>query len=410
MEVPIATIVLHIGAFKTGTSFLQHTLGVNADRLAQDGVLVPADEQGSRLRIFRDFWQGREGPDDPSTTHLVSQCRAWTGTHVVLSAERLSLLRPNAAGRLIEALSPNPVRVVLGARDIERTVPSQWQSFIRGFDGAAWTYRDYVEGVRRGRGSGLAGLTYWDRHDIPKLLRRWDVGQAETVLLTVPHSGPADVLWHRFGSAAGFDTTGYAVARMKNASMGAQSAELVRRLNLRMLEQAGGSSASLRGEEQVLRVMVRRVFSRRRGQELRVAFPAEYSAWASQRSAELLAELGDLRPQLVGNLQELTPRAMPAGPGTTTRPEELPLAELLEAAESALDRLTRGGAQTLMGSGNEQARLDRAVDALIEIIRARTERARARTGSSSEGLLTTAQTPNNLPTSAAEDSAGGEDD
>ncbi len=37
----MATVTLHIGAFKTGTSFIQTVLANNKDALAAEGVLWP---------------------------------------------------------------------------------------------------------------------------------------------------------------------------------------------------------------------------------------------------------------------------------------------------------------------------------------------------------------------------------
>ena len=48
-------VVLHIGAFKTGTSFIQDSLFLNKKALADRGVLVPGATWSTHSRAVRDL-------------------------------------------------------------------------------------------------------------------------------------------------------------------------------------------------------------------------------------------------------------------------------------------------------------------------------------------------------------------
>ena len=381
------TVVLHVGAFKTGTSFLQQTLSDNRETLADRGILVPADRSGSVFHLFRSFWTGRDGPPDPASTALVAQCLAWEGSHAVISAERLSLLRPGGVARLVAAFAPHPVRVVLGARDLVRTVPSQWQSFARGRTSSRWTYREYVAGVVAGAQSGPAGRMFWERHDWPAIIDRWGAhaGRDCVRLMTVPHTstGP-DELWWRFAEAAGFDPRGYRCAATHNTSLGAQSAEVVRRVNQGLAEWPRTPGGAWVDEDHVLRVMARKSLADRASDELRVAFPPEYGAWADEKTAELVSRLDDLAPVVVGDLRDLAP-VVPTEtpPHATTRPESLPPEQILAAARYALASMRRTPRDEPADSGppstdaSTEDQLDATIAALVRTIRRRARRQRS---------------------------------
>src|SRR3954451_8893964 len=48
-------VFFHIGAPKTGTTYLQHVLLENKEKLAGHGVLYPYDDHGQSFRSMQDF-------------------------------------------------------------------------------------------------------------------------------------------------------------------------------------------------------------------------------------------------------------------------------------------------------------------------------------------------------------------
>ena len=372
-------IVLHVGAYKTGTSFIQHTLASNRDALAADGVLYPGQGRGSHFSAVRDLTRSSGSPGSRSTSwsELVGECTTWPGHLAVLSAENMSLLRDSAMGRLLHGLDGHHVRVVYGARDIVRAVPSQWQSFIRNSDGNAPTFGEYLDAVMSSDGSNAA-RSFWQTHDWPAVLLAWAsyLDRSDLTLLPVPPSGSAESsLWLRFGDAVGLDAGRYPLAQMRNSSLGAESAELVRRVSQAMAARSSGADRIARNR--VLRAFSRRVLAQRRAEEQRVVFPPEAGGWAMRRTEELRAQVEAVGAQVQGSLDDLTPRIPGSVPdGATTRPDSLPDIDILDAALAGLTRWgRRGRAERIRASSADASdQLSRAVEEIVDVLDTRAAR------------------------------------
>lgn len=376
-------IVLHVGAFKTGTSFLQHTLAANRGALARDGVLYPGKGRGSHFTAAREL--NRAGSDGFDSTEawddLVDECRRWTGHTAILSAENLSMSRPDVVERVAQSIAPHPVRVVYGARDLARSVPSQWQTQIRDSAGHAPSYRAYVDAVS-GTNAGLAGgWAFWRTHHWAEVLRRWAVAAADADLsvITVPPSGtPESVLWQRFGQAVGVDADRYPLARMTNASLGGESAEVVRRVSAHMAERyPARDTVEHLARNRAIRALSRRVLAAHRGAESRVVFPPRLSAWATSTTDELVEELRATGPKVHGALDDLRPRVLDVvPPGSTDDPSRLPRPRMLDAARYGVSRWGRPSDLDVLDDATlgVDERLDIAVDLLVGLLMARAAR------------------------------------
>jgi hypothetical protein len=92
-------IYLHIGEPKTGTSFLQHAMWSNRDRLAAPGVVLPGYSYGGHARASQDPREVKWHAGDPADP--------WVGEWDVLTGQ--ALLAPGAAvisNELLAACSP----------------------------------------------------------------------------------------------------------------------------------------------------------------------------------------------------------------------------------------------------------------------------------------------------------------
>lgn len=376
-------IVLHVGAFKTGTSFLQHTLAANRAALAQDGVLYPGQGRGSHFAAAREL--NRAGSDGFDSTQawddLVAHCRQWSGHTAILSAENLSMFRPEVIERVVESIAPHPVRVVYGARDLGRSVPSQWQTQIRDSAGQAPSYRAYVDAVSGNDARLAGGSAFWRTHHWAQVLRRWAVAAADGDLsvITVPPSGtPESVLWQRFGQAVGFDADRYPLARMTNASLGGESAEVVRRVGAHMAQRDPARDTAERlARNRAIRALSRRVLAQHSDAESRVVFPPELSSWVASRTDELVEELRAMGPRVYGALDDLRPRVLDVvPPGSTDDPSRLPKQGLLDAARYGLSRWGRRSDLDVLDDPtlDVEERLDVAVDLLVTLLLARAAR------------------------------------
>jgi hypothetical protein len=370
----VPEIVLHIGAFKTGTSFIQDTLSANKPALAADGILFPGKVWPDQIQAVRAL-AARSDPGAPETVRghdawddLVTECHAWYGHLAVVSMEFLSPARLPVAAAAVRSFSPEGVRIVLGARNLTDVIPAQWQESLQS-SGRTWTLRDYTAAVMRPREEFTeASRHFWRKHNWPQILARWKraAPASPMLLLTVPRRGAApDVLWHRFGAAAGFDAAGYPLARRANESLGAPSLEIARRVNVEA--QARGMTTAR--NPTFRRILCKRVMAARRSLEPGIALPTDCDDWLAETTEVLLEKVNRLDPLVVGDLSELVPARTGPPAGTTSRPELSSVDDLLEAAESAAAGLSRalGVSWSVPTTGRPEDRLVAMVRALTDM-------------------------------------------
>ena len=220
---------LHIGAMKTGTSFLQGVLTYNADRLRDAGLLVAPNRSGAVVDLVNFHAAGNERRESVrgAWPELVRTVRAFDGRASVLSHEFLSLQGPARADQIVEDLKGLDLHVVLTVRDATGVLPAQWQTAARnrGFQ----TWPEYVAAARDER-TKPRSHTFLHSQRIGTLIRMWRnrLGREHVHVVTVPRPGaPREELWHRFASALEVDpavatdfavesnpSTGYATAHL----------------------------------------------------------------------------------------------------------------------------------------------------------------------------------------------------
>lgn len=329
---------LHIGTPKSGTSYVQDVMALNRERLAAAGVLWPGETWRDQVRAVRDVLDFF--PNDvvnPAIKgwwdRLRAEILAWEGQAAVISMEWLVHARPDQVQKIRESLAPHEVRVVVTARDLARSVPAQWQEQVQNW--AVWTWEEYVGDVTAGvQFDEPPGRQFWTDHDLGRMLRNWAEGgvpMEHITLVTVPGRGaPPDLLWDRFAGVIGVDPAGYDTkVRPSNTSIGAASAELLRRVNV-MTREAGLDWAY--GDPVVKWTLAKRILGPRRRKEEAITLPTAHREWAERESRRLIAEVEELGVPVVGALEELMPGDSAFGDGSG--PTE---AQMLDAA---LDGLT----------------------------------------------------------------------
>ena len=184
------TVYLHIGAPKTGTTYLQDRLSRNAAALADHDVHFPGRSAmvspglfhfRAALDLLGQDWGGAAGHAEGSWDALVRRVQRKSGT-VVVSHEILAPATPDAVARAMSDLGPD-VHVVYTVRDLGRQVPAAWQESIK--QGRRWRYSSFVSRMERGK-------TWFSRaFDLPTVLGRWGahVPPEHVHLVTVPASG-----------------------------------------------------------------------------------------------------------------------------------------------------------------------------------------------------------------------------
>lgn len=331
--VAMPDVFLHVGLYKTGTTTIQGALAATADQLAAAGVLFPGGHRAQRLAAYDLLGQrvGGElrGEAAGALGRLVDLVAAHEGPTVVVSEEELSLARPRQARRLARALDGHRLHVVVGARDMARTLVSAWQQTI--VNGGTTTWGEFVASVRGVEGAPPSeGVSFHWRHDLLRVLDTWSsVVPAERIrLVTVPPRGaPGAALLARFAAAAQLPAGWPGEQQLvRNVSLGAGELEVVRRLN-----EAVRGTLNATQQRFVVEAGIR---SRLAGTTTRpLELPPEHLAWARSYGERLVAELDSRDLTVHGDLADLVPTDVAAsGPAL----DDVTDAELLGATQAAL--------------------------------------------------------------------------
>lgn len=230
--------MLHVGAMKTGTTFLQQLLADHREALADEGFAVPRYQ----ARALRGILSGTPSADSSERRHrlareLSRQVQEHDGRATIVSWEFLSFLDAARARQVLAAFPGVRVDVVLTVRDTARTMPAQWQTTCR--NGTTLPWPRFARGVGawldRGRDSKSARV-FRRAQGVPDMLDVWTaaVGREHVHVVTVPRAGADPVqLWRRFAGVCGIDPAlSVDPGVRRNPSLGHPSCELLRRVNV----------------------------------------------------------------------------------------------------------------------------------------------------------------------------------
>lgn len=282
------SVFLHVGAMKTGTTYVQEIMKANRAELSAQGLWFAGDHWGEQVRAAQDLvGMGRHDPDvsrlaagrwDALARRIADRPEPVS----VISMEFLGFAGAAQARRAVASLRPAQVHVILTIRDSARVVPALWQTSVT--SGETLTWEEFEAGVRRaaagsGRLSRVKAITdsparrFREALHVPHILKTWvDAAGADQVhVVTVPRPGsPADALWARFAAVLDLDPAACPhPARDANESLGLASTELVRRVNLTL-----GLDSMLDHNKTVKDVLAYRGLAPRRSAEARAALDA----------------------------------------------------------------------------------------------------------------------------------------
>lgn len=329
-------VFLHIGAMKTGTSYIQQLLLENESALSAEGMLFPSDPGwGVQVRGVRDILRLGADPYKEAAAvgawrELRQQIFKHDGRAAVISMEFLSFAHETRAKALIESLAPADVHVVVTIRDAGRVLPAQWQESTQNRGLASWQeYTDAVlsEGSARQSPAWRASMRALN---VPRMLAAWAplVPSRRLHLVMVPPPGsPSTLLWERFAAALGLDPSRFEPPREhSNPSLGYVSADLMRRANehLRKLP-------PMTYQTTVKYFLCKQVLAGRTG-EPRVAMTEALNDFATDWNAKTVSAITATGGRVYGDLSDLD-----LLPGPTVEViEELPRVDLLTAAADAM--------------------------------------------------------------------------
>ncbi|MDQ3616234.1 MAG: hypothetical protein M3393_06370 [Actinomycetota bacterium] len=340
-------IFLHVGAMKTGTTFLQHLMHANQESLLAAGFLVPGDrtEQGRATRDI--LGTAHKSPEMLAVCEgvwgeLVSRMFAHQGRASIFSMEFLSFADRDQAARVVESLEGAEVHIILTVRDATGAIPSQWQTHSRNGGTASWP--KFAKGVKRGvRGSGPArgqgARTFLRAQGIPRMLDAWGnaVPPEHLHVITVPPSGSDPlVLWRRFAGVVGVDPAVCSIDTPRNnPSLGHPSAELIRRINRKL-----GKLPPVQYEPTLKAELGTRILAERARLEKGAQLNLSTRRFAARWNRRVRRAIRASGAHVVGGLRELPvklpPDAAQTFPKKLINPEDT---DILAAATTARDGL-----------------------------------------------------------------------
>lgn len=331
-----SAVLLHVGAMKTGTTYVQNLLKANRKPLKKQGWLVPpgplVTEGVREVMGLTDAGPRAATAKTPQWDKVVRQCAEWDGAGSLVSMEFLSYAGPERAHRVVESFGPDRVHVVLTVRDAAGALPSQWQSWSR--NGGDYSWPDFARAITRpgGKKRSAALRTFHRTQDIPRMLETWGalVPASRLTVVTVPAKGsPRDELWNRFCHAAGVDAESTVVdeSAFGNPQLGYGSVELLRRINAAGLGQLRPSAY-----RKVVRYVARNHLIPLREAESRPGLDRETAQFAADLNRRTLAAV-KAHGVLIGQPDEL-PIDVDLS-GLPDAPADVPETEVLAAAEAA---------------------------------------------------------------------------
>lgn len=329
-------LFLHIGLMKSGTTYVQNVCDAQATALQRGGLHWLLGSAGQQWKAIAQFRGGERAlPGTERWDRLCEEVREHDGD-TLLSHELLASLSGRQIRQFVKALPADEPHAIITVRDLSQVIPSRWQETTQ--NGSTIRWAEYVETVCDDHAKTRPHERFWRHADIGHILRKWRavVPPHRIHLVTVPNAGKhPDELWRRFASVVGSDPDlGARTDVFGNASLGAVSAELMRRVNLRVEDMPWNEYRF--GFKNGL---AKRGLAQRRRSEPRLALPSAHWDWVERRAQRLIDEIKDVEPVVVGDLDELRPVA-PKAP--CAAPDREPGdTELLEAALDGLEQLGR---------------------------------------------------------------------
>jgi hypothetical protein len=332
-------IYLHVGAPKTGTTYVQDRLALNAASLRAHGYRYPTGPHGDMFLAALDLldrpWGGMRPQAAGEWESLVRRARRSRGT-VVLSHEILAGAKQHEAARALSDLSFAEVHVVYSARDVARQVAAEWQEQLK--HQRKVSFRTFFEQIREAE-PRKATRWFWRVQGLPGVLERWGSGlpPAQVHVVTVPRpGGAADELWLRFCTALGIDPAWAPEdGGRRNPSIGAAESTLLRRVNAR-LKAAGLPSDHYRA---LVRQLVVHETLAARPDMVPVTLPPEAHDWAEEVAQGWIDWVKGAGVDVIGDLEELRP-VRPAADTVWQDPDRPRARDVNDAAVDAIVALT----------------------------------------------------------------------
>ena len=279
--------------------------------------------------------------------------------------------------------------VVITARDPVRVIPSAWQTMIRNGE-KTYPWAEFSSAVCSDpsrRDPASVHEKFWHQHDVARLATRWQpfLGDGHITVVTVPPAGgDRQAIARRFGTAIGVDLTGLSQPTSRgNSTLGAHSAELMRRVNLAV----AGADRAMR-KYGIRNALADAGLGARAKLEPEFGLSLEQHAWACERARRMVAELQPMGLVVEGDLAELIPTTEPSL--DVVDPGPPPTLSCSEASVDGLIGMARHATKQRLNRNELRAEIEQLTaerDALLKQIERSSRGRRRAAGSQADGLV-----------------------
>ncbi|HET7303506.1 MAG TPA: hypothetical protein VFJ12_03015 [Segeticoccus sp.] len=353
-------ICVHIGAPKSGTTYLQTILAGNKKRLRDAGVLLPNRKSGD----FENVASWVRGAASPRVWDRMSRdIRAFDGT-VLLTSEWFCMAEPDHVARFVDALGTDQVDVVYTARSFMSSVPAAWQQLLK--SGHASSLEEFVASMDRHPEQEGRRRWGWNTLDPAVVLPHWRdaVPPSRIHLVTVPTPG-ADptLLWNRFATACGFSPEGCQLdLAVPNQSISAEVARLLQLIGPQLREAVRADRDGWRVQKRwIRRYFSEQVLLPQGGHPIAVGDHELHLL--RQRAEQTVAFLRESDYHVIGDPEELLQHRSKPGARAVA---DVSSAELLELASAVMPQL--------LGRLREESERAHAAEVALRASRAAAER------------------------------------
>ena len=299
---------LHVGAPKTGSTFLQRIAWANRELLGSRGVFMPGRAPVDHFRAGYDLRGFTTDPDNARVTvegawnTMAATILDRAEEIALVSDERLAACTEAEVERAVASLAPDEVHVVYVTRDPAGLLSAEWQEHVKHGDQRA--FDAWLDDTLNPKGHEW----YWKVHGVGDVLRRWGsvVPSERLHLLTLPPRGSdPELLWRRFCSLLGISPEGVDTDVRANVSLGVEGAELLRQVN----EALPVEFPRWHHIGVTRNVLAHRILAER-AEKTPIVVPERLAAQVEDYTERLVAEITDSGCDVVGGLDEL---ATPVG-------------------------------------------------------------------------------------------------
>lgn len=359
-------VYLHVGAPKTGTTYIQDRLALNRSTLSRHGIRYPIGVRGDMFLPALDLvelpWGGMLAEAKGEWEGLVRRTHRAKGT-VVISQEILGAAKPQRIEMAMADLAPADVHIVFTARDLARQVPAEWQERLK--HRRRMGYRKFVRRIQDPKSRATWG-SFWRVQGLPQILERWgrNLLPDHIHVVTVPQPGAAPgELWRRFCAAVGIDPAWAPLDNVRrNQSIGVAQSAMLRRLNRRLADREFGEADY---HELVRQIIVQDTLSAVPEAD-RLTLPPWAYDWAEETTESWIEWIEGSGIDVIGDLEDLRP-VRPAPDAVWSNPDKPAAADVTSAALDSLVAVMEEAA----GRRNPDAQLPARVSRVVSRLRDR---------------------------------------